>query len=1135
MSVEGHTEAAFSAVDIAKLMADDPAAALLPTDEQRAVIEHGLNGSTLVVAGAGSGKTETMANRVVWLIANGLADPGAILGLTFTRKAAGELGERIVRRLTRFLDRVTDAADGGALSELQRAQADHLASALEDGLVQPEVSTYNAFASSVVQEFGVAAGVAASATVVDAAGAWRLARETVLASEAPGLIDSDIPLPTIIRRVIDLDHAVSDHLTSLDRVDAVVAEFARIIELPYSETQATGRGGKPYKAVADAVEAHRETPLISRLAREFAAAKERNGVVEFSDQVRLAMRTLEYSRDARTTVRRRHRVVLLDEVQDTSVGQTRLLASLFSGSSVMAVGDPHQSIYGWRGASSDNLRRFHASFAPTSERSGSTLTLSTSWRNPAGILAAANVIAAPLIADAAVPVEQLRAAPHTGDGVVDWKYPETVTEEFSAVAEWVATGRARRLRDTGRLPTAAVLFRNRRHMPAVAAALGERGVPSRIIGVGGLLGTPEVTDVVSTLRCLWYAEAGSELIRLLAGPRFRIGVADLDGLRRCATWFSERDASHQRLTEADLAERPVLSDADQRVTLLDALDEIADMRDLDHRSLAAISAVGRERLCEAGRMLRRLRRSVGAGIPELIRAVEHELRLDIELDAHERSGHDGSAVARANLDAFTDLVQRFLTVDQHGTLASVLAWLERATEDDEPAEHVPEPEPGTVDLITVHGSKGLEWDLVALPRMVTGEFPGPSREGRGWLRPGQLPDELRGDASGRPELRWRIAETQQDLHRAINGYTEGRGEDAEYVPGYLDALAERHAAEERRLAYVAITRSADALLLSGSFWAGQQKPRIPSTFLRELDAAGIISGVPEASRCEADPSDRPERTLSWPQDPLGRRAAAVQHAAESVCAELASDTADGVTAPSVDPTVELLIAEKRSSEDQGARGRRGEGAASGRITASGFHEFIDDPERADRQARRPLPVRPYRRTRVGNRFHEWVERRATTAIGTALPLGGLEPESDEVHRTEFDGAAELAPLIAHFERSRWANLQPIAVEQEITLPFAGRQLVCKLDAVYRVGSGEESRIEIVDWKSGRPPKSDAERTNRLYQLELYRHAYARWADLSPDRIDVSLYYVAEDIEIRGTHHLDFAALEQLWFGAAESL
>ena len=57
----------------------------------------------------------------------------------------------------------------------------------------------------------------------------------------------------------------------------------------------------------------------------------------------------------------------------------------------------------------------------------------------------------------------------------------------------------------------------------------------------------------------------------------------------------------------------------------------------------------------------------------------------------------------------------------------------------------------------------------------------------------------------------------------------------------------------------------------------------------------------------------------------------------------------------------------------------------------------------------------------------------------------------------------------------------------------------------------------------------------MYQLELYRHAYARWAELPPDTIDVSLYYVADDVEIRGDHHLDFSALEELWVGAARRL
>src|SRR5690606_28219585 len=101
-------EVAFSALDIATLMTAPGGNVLVPTPEQRAVIEAEPHGTVLVVAGAGSGKTETIATRVVWLIANGFTSPGAVLGLTFTRKAAGELAARIRGRLVNFVERARE-------------------------------------------------------------------------------------------------------------------------------------------------------------------------------------------------------------------------------------------------------------------------------------------------------------------------------------------------------------------------------------------------------------------------------------------------------------------------------------------------------------------------------------------------------------------------------------------------------------------------------------------------------------------------------------------------------------------------------------------------------------------------------------------------------------------------------------------------------------------------------------------------------------------------------------------------------------------------------------------------------------------------------------------------------------------
>ncbi|WP_440311676.1 UvrD-helicase domain-containing protein [Leucobacter chromiireducens] len=1141
----GPRQVVFSAARIAELLAVPPAPPLTPTPEQRAVIEHPLGGSTLVVAGAGSGKTETMANRVVWLVANELVAPDAVLGLTFTRKAAGELRERITGRLAVFLERLRDAGERGALSEAELAASARLESALGDGLDTPEVSTYNAFAAGVLQEYGIAAGVAPGAAVIDEATAWRLAREVVVASSDPELATSELRTPELIRHLLALDHAVADNLTSLDRVDQVVAEFARVLHLPYSEKE-IGRepSGKVYAPVRDAVAALAETPMITRLAREYAAEKEQRGVIEFPDQLALATRALERSPDAIAALRRRHRVVLLDEVQDTSVGQTRFLAMLFGGSSVMAVGDPHQSIYGWRGASAEGLRSFHADFANRERRSPrtapATLTLSTSWRNPGTVLDAANAIAGPLAAASEIDVPRLAPRPGAGAGSVEWAYPETVHEERAAVAEWLRDARAAHLAEHGELPSAAVIFRTRSHMAAFSAALSEAGVPNRIVGLGGLLTTPEVTDVVCVLRCLWYADAGGELIRILSGPRFRIGVADLAGLRDAARWFAARDLRQQPLSEEDRAADRVLPDPDRQFTLLDALDQIAGMRDLGHAALRGISEVGRERLREAGRMLAALRQYVGGDMGELLGATIQALRLDIELDANEAREHAGTSAAQANLDLFIDLIENYLAIDPRGTLASVLEWIERAVLADEAAEHVAAPAPGTVHLITAHGSKGLEWDLVAVPRMVAGEFPGSARSGAGWLRTGQLPDELRGDAAARPELNWRIAATQQELRDRISEYRT--------------ALQDRHAEEERRLAYVAVTRSADRLLLSGSFWGGQTRPRVPSTFLAELGEAGLIAGLPEESAHEADPSEASELTEQWPLDPLGSRGPALRRAADALRGELDAAAADGPRASGgdeLDPTVALLLAERAAAHADTAAASAEE--LPERITASTFHEFVEDPARAERMRLRPIPQRPYRRTRVGNRFHEWVERRATTAIGSALPLAGLDGTLDldasdadalldsgldtEAAAAESWETAELRPLIEQFERSRWAGLAPVAVEIEVTLPFAGRTLVCKLDAVYRQpdSTGGDDRIEIVDWKSGRSPRTDAERESRFFQLDLYRHAYAQWASIPPERIDVSLFYVAEGVELRSERTRSLAELEEIWGAAASSL
>src|SRR5699024_887118 len=148
----------------------------------------------LVIAGAGSGKTETIASRVLWLVVNGHVRPRHILGLTFTRKAAGELAERVRNRLLTFVART----EGRSVSPAQRTQLDELHRAMHDELDLPEVSTYNSFAAGLVQEFAPVVG--AEARLIDESVAWNIAREVVLASTDARLPKLNLSVNTITER-----------------------------------------------------------------------------------------------------------------------------------------------------------------------------------------------------------------------------------------------------------------------------------------------------------------------------------------------------------------------------------------------------------------------------------------------------------------------------------------------------------------------------------------------------------------------------------------------------------------------------------------------------------------------------------------------------------------------------------------------------------------------------------------------------------------------------------------------------------------------------------------------------------------------------------------------------------------------
>nr|WP_104084127.1 ATP-dependent DNA helicase [Cryobacterium sp. Y11] len=1079
-----------------------------PTLEQQVVIEASLT-PTLVVAGAGSGKTETMANRVLWLLANGHARPDQILGLTFTRKAAGELSERINKRITELdeagLIPVIDADGSGAQSS--------------DLFNTPSVSTYNSFASRLFTDNALLLGREPESVLLSETSAWLLARRVVIDHGDGRLVPFGKSLDLVTDAVLQLSRALAENPPEFrggrpgapHDLRALADSFAYLPELPYGNP----RKKTPYGSVVESLAAVAPLPVLAELAARYSSEKRRLGLIEFSDQVALALQVCQKVDIVVDRYRDQYRVVLLDEYQDTSVLQTELLHTLFRNHPVMAVGDPHQSIYGWRGASSANLlgfgRDFNTSDFNTSDVSPAlaapTMSLSYTWRNPALVLDTANALVDPLSAalrakPGGIQVETLKVPPTARTGAVDALMAETIAEEAGAIADWFA---ARLVGDHGQVErSGAMLFRARREMEYFAEVLRAHGVRAHVLGLGGLLSTPEVADVVSVLRVVHDPAAGSELVRLLSGARYRVGPRDLQALADVASWLARHDWA-QKAISADLRGKLRASVAgDEGSSLVDALDFLGSAPD-SHGQFAGFSELGRARVQSAGRQLAWLRSRAGLPLLDFVRLIEQEFRLDIELIANEAND-----LGLANLYSFHDTVSAFLDSDEQGTLASFLRWLKRAELQDDLGPRAEASEHGTVQLLTIHGAKGLEWDFVAIPNLVEKSLPAAARDTSGWLRFGELPYAFRGDRSELPELDLAGHDSQLDYDLAYQRYKE--------------ELATRHDDEERRLIYVATTRAKRELFLTGSFWGAGLTARKPSRYLTELVEAGLIPAIPDTSAEPEKPASADDGTELWPFDPLGRRRAVVEAAATLVSASEADVPTRWTHA------VTLLLEERALRLAGGAVA-----PVPTRIPASRFKDYVDDPAGVAAELRRPMPQRPYRATRLGTLFHSWVERRAGGATGTDRVDAGvneLDVDDDDGGTGTLGDLAvpeqeQFAVLQATFERSEWADRRPVDVEIEIHHVLAGQVFVCKLDAVYRTDTG----YQVVDWKTGRAPKNAADLELKQTQLALYRLAYARWKGIDPSIVDAVFYFVADDTVVAPDRLYSEADLLAAWSAA----
>ncbi len=995
-----------------------------PDAQQQRAIDHPL-APLRIVAGAGSGKTEVMAQRVVSLVERGAVGDHEVLGLTFSNKAAANLRDRIVRRL-------------GPGNRVQ-------------------VTTYHGFGAQIIREHAIALGLPGEPRLLDRARSFQLLLEEFHRVDLP---NRKLGRPQqLVEETLTLASSLADHL--------VTVEVLRDDCLAMAENRSL-------------------TPWVRRVARSradlcilldaYATAKRRLGVLDFGDQIALAVEAVRSDPSVADALRQRYKAVLLDEFQDTNVAQRELLKLVWvdgfpdGAAPLTAVGDDLQSIYGFRGAHVDNLIHFDRHVPGTT-----TVGLETNYRSTPPIVALANHVQANIAV--ALP-KTLR--PHVDDGADAFVPIESfVAADDRAEAQAIAM----RIAKVG-APWAeiAILCRKRRLIGPIAEALDNAGIPVEIVGLGGLLIRPEIVDTVAWLRLLALPEGAPEanvaLLRIAQGPSYRIGLRDLAVLAR-----ADRAARAARSPSENPADAVPSDDSSERVVV--PSDPGLDLRRvLDERDVAGLSADAWSRLGDMRASLSSLRRVMERrSMLDTIEAVIVEAGLWSVVDP---VGHE-------NLLRFLHLAHSFEPLDGPRTVESFLAYLGLIElSEDDPAEATAIAN-DAVQLMTIHQAKGLEFDTVFVPGLAgSGSsriFPDRRATGNGATVAAALPHWLRLDNDG------------------FTAPPASRAEE-DRLKAHVD---KQQTYEELRLLYVAVTRARQRLVVSAAHWySGPQKPQGVSEFYTLLlSRPDLVTETDRAPAATENPEMQAKR----------RRQQAANDARRAT--PLSPTPPPSRSKARRVPETPALFDLRVSAEPLRASGPLA-------LATTSVVTYAQCPRRYEWSFVKRLPRRPNPAAVFGTAIHRWIE---TTASGQ-LVLGldndevleqapqesGLGMEAGHADIDRSTDEADASGFAALDEPTRWERCQsaflssPYAgvVPQRVEAPFTlvvpgitGRSDVVRgrIDAVYE----RDSMVEIVDFKTGRFPH-DGDGSASV-QLDIYAIVAVRQWGVVPERLRTSFVYL----------------------------
>ena len=805
-----------------------------PSLEQKNVIEAPINQDVLIVAGAGSGKTYTMTRRVIHLIKSKVP-PESILGLTFTNKAAAELLSRvsaevsasgangangaksflkpevmtydaffqsIVRRyglLVGFNQNTMPLSDAGAMEIIKSIIGKYLDNPQNNAKNLSKLYNFDTLCADVIN---LCSEISCSMIGVDSIGA------------------TCSSVPQAVQKIREWNNEFAKHLKNViaDRkVESPLSAKAPAIPkykkvkktAGMSEQDVEKASAEKFKDACKNYEKYWDDSclqfcinlynaclkrdILLDLVLQFDAEKKRVNMAQFSDFTIAAYYLVTHFPSICAQYRNQYSQVLLDEYQDTSTTQAMLINTLFYGNAaaegnrthVMAVGDPFQAIYSFRGASTGAFCKFEQDFNISAQNKYS---LTVTRRNSLFILKVANALTEPMrvengdnstqnasrrfssIDDREVQVETLKPKEDASNGTVGALFMPNQGEEIDAVVRF-AKKIVEKYGENPLEPQLAILFRSKAKMPQYAQKLEDAGIRTSIVGYSSLIEKPAVKDVLSLLRVVQDHSDSNSLMRLLATPRFALSTADLSTLASIAnsanTEYLYNVYAAAGLVEEglprsqwDCAVRNLRNKANSGEVSAQVINiyggvYLADliMRDFGASGDSGKSAAAGDSSVAGDYWVSQMREKLSA---HAFAAVSRLSKILNKVDRVQRNSLTSvmqSAVEALNVDIdsavgaalkYKDFSNQTMLNDMHNVLDSLnaivetyvqemgewqdvslhglISWIDSAKTLDSQAS-ITEQNSAQVVLMTVHQSKGLQWPAVAVVGLNEGAFP----------------------------------------------------------------------------------------------------------------------------------------------------------------------------------------------------------------------------------------------------------------------------------------------------------------------------------------------------------------------------------------------------------------------------